>query len=494
MIRDLARLLPAIIFSFLIFFGCDKRHDQPAPGTGTDRVGELKTIFDQRGYSSSLTDKYDDSTNIGWNPDWKSVVSSKPSDSVTYYYVALQPKLILTDGRPLFRAIQTTNYRRYLLVRDVKGVPEFTLAAYVSDSSTFDRSPKFFTNFSGVLLGKSLDTRRGYRYLYSQGRPGVETTGSRPKQSTDYETVCYTVVTCYWTASCGNTVYVTTTSGAGACQPPNTAYVPCDLPPLPGVPTDANYYKLGSSRQDTYCQTIWVDNPPPPPPGGGNPPPPPPGGGSGGGGTQGAEIVMTNPENTEADDTNNPTTGDDNNTYAPWYQGPWPVIANLIAKGSFVGISAAHENCLSLAKAQLKVAGYQISNYGEPGQTYQVYTEAGGMNKTNSDNAVGYLNAALGKGIPVVVGVDDAPGSSNPMTDNSTDHFVVIVGSGTDAKGNFYRFYDNSTSWQSTGTSDDNKLYYNPTTGMIEGQSQTTYASNCPHDYILTQVRKSKPL
>ena len=92
----------------------------------------------------------------------------------------------------------------------------------------------------------------------------------------------------------------------------------------------------------------------------------------------------------------------------------------------------------------------------------------------------------------MIVGVDDQSGSSNPATDNTTDHFVVIVGMGTDATGKYFTFYDNASGDVTLGASPNNKLYYNPTTGKITGQSQTPYAISSPRNYTITMMRKSK--
>ena len=96
----------------------------------------------------------------------------------------------------------------------------------------------------------------------------------------------------------------------------------------------------------------------------------------------------------------------------------------------------------------------------------------------------------MGNGIPVIVGVDDKPGSANPQTDNTTDHFIVIVGTGSDANGNYFTFYDNASGFASQGTNINNKLYYNPLTGLISGKSQTDYAIF--YTYTVTMIRKSK--
>ncbi len=194
-------------------------------------------------------------------------------------------------------------------------------------------------------------------------------------------------------------------------------------------------------------------------------------------------------------DENNNTDGDNDTTgYQSYSPGAlWPSISNVIPVADFVGwgTPGINKNCMEYAKAQIAKKNYRISNYGTPGQTIQVYKSSTGADHTAVKDGIGYLIAALKRGIPVIVGVDDRPESSNPQTDNTTDHFVVIVGMGTDAKGDYFTFYDNASGDRSQGTSSGNKLYFNPVTWLITGRSQTNYASGL-RDYIVTMIRKSK--
>ena len=141
--------------------------------------------------------------------------------------------------------------------------------------------------------------------------------------------------------------------------------------------------------------------------------------------------------------------------------------------------------------------GYQISNYfNSTSQTIQIYTSQSGVNQTELQKGLSYLKDALENGIPVIIGIDNHSGSVNPNTDNTTDHFVVIVGMGSDSHGKYFTFYDNAsgvTPYQNYGANPNNKLYYYPTTGKITGASQTEYAQRASrYDYILTMIRKSK--
>lgn len=126
-------------------------------------------------------------------------------------------------------------------------------------------------------------------------------------------------------------------------------------------------------------------------------------------------------------------------------------------------------------------------------QTIQIYTEQNGVNLTESLKGISYLKYALENGIPVIVGVDNHSGSPNKNTDNTTDHFIVIVGMGTDTTGKYFQFYDNASGNTSQGASPLNKLYYNSRTGIISGTSQTAYAQRY-YPYKITMIRKSKLL
>ncbi len=224
-------------------------------------------------------------------------------------------------------------------------------------------------------------------------------------------------------------------------------------------------------------------------------------GGEGGGGGWGyvpSVYSLTNRTNadTNDDDIDNNTTGGYDLTQYQQYDPSqtWPSINSVIPPSNFVGWGAPgiSKNCMDYAKAQIAKKGYKISNYYVSGQTIQIYTESGGVNQNSVKDGIGYLISALQRGIPVIVGVDDQSGSSNPATDNTTDHFVVIVGMGTDATGKYFTFYDNASGDVTLGASPNNKLYYNPTTGKITGQSQTPYAISSPRNYTITMMRKSK--
>jgi len=205
----------------------------------------------------------------------------------------------------------------------------------------------------------------------------------------------------------------------------------------------------------------------------------------------------------ENDQNNNGAGTYDNNSYPIYTGANLPTINNIISTFDFVGWSAEGISSFSIdyAKAQIAITNYKISDYDDNtgnqpyGQTYKIYNENTGVNTTASNAGIGYISGALQARIPVVVGVDCKAGASIPSYDNTTDHFVVIVGMGNDLNGgNYLKFYDCSAFKILLGTSILNKLYIRAN-GQINGTSVSPYAASTGfHNYIITQVRRSKPL
>ena len=170
---------------------------------------------------------------------------------------------------------------------------------------------------------------------------------------------------------------------------------------------------------------------------------------------------------------------------------PWKEIKTVIPKEKFVGYKRGQQ-CFDLAKKQLNAVGYTCGSYFAT-TTHQVYTEQKGVNKEETFKALQYIHNALDQGIPVLAGVDDSP-IDNKNYDKTTDHYIVIVGQGSDDIGNYFNFYDNATSSVEDGTNTNNKLYYDSQNGKITGKSQNSYARECPRDYTLTHIRESKEI
>jgi hypothetical protein len=213
-------------------------------------------------------------------------------------------------------------------------------------------------------------------------------------------------------------------------------------------------------------------------------------------------AIVTDPANEIWTDPDNIMLIDLDQTIYQQYQDNiiWPTVSKLIPKSDFVSnryvINSNPrrvENCFVLAKEQLGKKGYTVSGYDiSSPQLFQVYTSQVGVDIIRTREAISYMNKALQNGIPVLVGVDVRNGAPAANLDNTTDHYIVIMGSGTDSKGKYYQFYDSSTNYDWLGASDSNKLYFDSTTGKITGKTSSQYGSYpSHHDFIITQVRKS---
>lgn len=214
------------------------------------------------------------------------------------------------------------------------------------------------------------------------------------------------------------------------------------------------------------------------------------------------EILMnsrTSFDTNEGEVDNYSSGGYDTTTYTTFnpLQQIWTTIPKVIPQNKFVGWNRVLHpdwHCMDYSKEQLRVMGYQISSYFSIGQTFQIYTAQNGVNNDMLFQGLSYIKYALSNGIPVIVGVDDAVGHTGNL-DSTTDHFIVIVGMGTDTIGKYFQFYDNASGIVSQGASSLNKLYYNSTTGIISGSSQCiNYVNTTEYPYRVTMIRKSKSL
>jgi hypothetical protein len=184
----------------------------------------------------------------------------------------------------------------------------------------------------------------------------------------------------------------------------------------------------------------------------------------------------------------------------------WNPISAVIPSTDFIGWGAPNikQNCYSYCVAQLAKAGYKLASPGwviGTGLVYQTYvaTKVGklepGFQVSEFEQGVEYTKIALGSGIPVMFGVDDAAGS--PNRDKVTDHFVTVVGMGTDSVGNYFLFYDNATSSAVIGTSSANRIYVDCTASSMVGSADpaNSYATNSAYgNYTVTQIRRSTKL
>ncbi len=209
--------------------------------------------------------------------------------------------------------------------------------------------------------------------------------------------------------------------------------------------------------------------------------------------------IIANPDDDNWTDPDDEILFDPDQTIYQQYQDsqPWPTVERIIDFLKFVSMrkdaKGKNISCLILAKEQLGKTGYTCSGYLPSGQTFSIYTTQKGVDFAETKKAISYVIRSLSQKIPVLIGVDNRPGAPKENKDNSTDHYVVIVGMGSDTKGKYFQFVDSATDNPSTGASYSNRLYYNATTGKITGRTAIVGYRNLAgmHDYIVTQVRKS---
>lgn len=186
----------------------------------------------------------------------------------------------------------------------------------------------------------------------------------------------------------------------------------------------------------------------------------------------------------------------------------WTAVLPIIDKKNFIGWnhpSVKTRNCYDYCVKQLGNAGYKLRSPGwgakqiGGGGIYQTYlaSNIGKMKKGFQQEAfiagVNYLKKAIFNKIPVMVGVEHSSGASS--ADKVTDHYVIVVGMGTDSKGKYFSFYDNSTGDIDVGTSSDNRIYVNCEDFSLigVGSADNSYIMSGYGKYIVTQIRESIP-
>ena len=127
-----------------------------------------------------------------------------------------------------------------------------------------------------------------------------------------------------------------------------------------------------------------------------------------------------------------------------------------------------------------KMVGYNAP----PKDRIQIVLEHGKSLVLQPGAAAGFrmLDKYLALHQPVMVGVDHTYAAG--YNEGTTDHFIAIVGMGTDAKGKYYRFFDVGTTRIKIGTDPSNRLYYDSHTGSYSGKSA---ANDKP--YTISQLR-----
>lgn len=250
---------------------------------------------------------------------------------------------------------------------------------------------------------------------------------------------------------------------------------------------DGIYYTLEDTDDDGYPDAVlldyvFVDGHRPdhssPPPYGGYIPLPP------------DTLQSTHPNDPPED----PTPGDEGGGgyVSPPSSNPspqrLPYVKIPLAEKDYPGYIREKRDCLQVCKGILTTL---LGNWSEVTR-YQVYQNQNGTLKRVGDPQKGFdmINRSLTQKMPVIVGVDYKDGS--PNSDNTTDHFLLIMGRGYDeGRQEYYYTYIESgrkKSQAAEALSDKNRIYYNEKEGTFTGQKRMKTSDI----YKIVQIRPIK--
>jgi RHS repeat-associated protein len=171
------------------------------------------------------------------------------------------------------------------------------------------------------------------------------------------------------------------------------------------------------------------------------------------------------------------------------------VVAQVVPSSDYVGYGETGD-CYSACRATAEKQGVKTTlEYGS--NAVQMFKSGTMGNNVNIEQAWGIINEQLEQGNQVIVGVDvkGEIQKSNLSTDNTTDHFVNIVGRGFDSDGRiFYEFFDNGMGNylddEGTLMGTDTKInrFFVNSDGTIEGNS--TWSNYSQYESMkVSQVR-----
>lgn len=145
---------------------------------------------------------------------------------------------------------------------------------------------------------------------------------------------------------------------------------------------------------------------------------------------------------------------------------------------------ATCDKIINPLKIKSEGASIKLAN-GKYGVSYQIAIENSSktaleFNPNNAKAGLVYIDLCLDKGYPVVVGVNHTLG--NTYNDETTDHFVIIVGRHCEDKTLYYRFWDVGSQY---GESKDYKFE------LTEEQYLICKKNYNNKKYDVTQVRKN---
>ncbi|NBG65086.1 hypothetical protein [Acidiluteibacter ferrifornacis] len=164
-------------------------------------------------------------------------------------------------------------------------------------------------------------------------------------------------------------------------------------------------------------------------------------------------------------------------------------ITPVIPKDNFVNWSTKND-CYANCQEQLGKQGNSSDAYWP--SAFQMFKQGNsGKGVTDASKLAGLdaLHRAVEGGGGIMVGVDyGATTSDDKNLDKTTDHFITIVGRGSDDNGEFFTFYENAVNDKDKGTDVSTNRLYIQSDGTLKGN--TSWGSNIT--FTVTQVRPNK--
>ena len=168
-----------------------------------------------------------------------------------------------------------------------------------------------------------------------------------------------------------------------------------------------------------------------------------------------------------------------------------PFDISIAENIDFFGYDASDPaGCFRRALEMLDSDNYQTVASDHPDVVQMTQADSNGdlQVQDNISDGIDLINEYLDDGIPIIVGVDYHDGHPG-NADETTDHWLVIVGRATTGNQTCYRYYDAQTGHVSIGTSSDNTLCEQDDHTLTDVYRE---GSTYERTYTVTMVRPSE--
>lgn len=259
-------LLLNIILFVLILYSC-KKDLSTVEKNSVDRssflIESFKTDFYKKNYGIKLNQKVNDTLNLSWEPDWKNYTKSNLGDSLTYYFVALNPVTFNSKNNEHL-STQEANIKRFIVIGKSATRTFYRISTYLFDnknaSNTILAIGKNYNlqSFTGSVLYENLDIKTFNMLKYTNGVK-VHTTSTNKTISSTLKTnyivtECTLYATCTYYGFCNNELTVTYVSGIDFC-PSSPYWNPC-------YGTNWTGWSYSRTDFDQVCQDVEYPDPP----------------------------------------------------------------------------------------------------------------------------------------------------------------------------------------------------------------------------------------